>query len=122
MDPRPSRHDPARHRSACPVHARRGVLMTARRMPPLRLLTVVGARPQFIKAATMSRAIAAAESVVEVMVHTGQHFDADMSDVFFEELEIPPPAYHLGIHGGSHGDMTGRMLQRLEAVMGEARP
>lgn len=96
--------------------------MTARRMPPLRLLTVVGARPQFIKAATMTRAIAAADGIVEVMVHTGQHFDADMSDVFFEELELPPPAYHLDIHGGSHGDMTGRMLQRLEAVMGEARP
>lgn len=82
----------------------------------MRILTIVGARPQFIKAATVSRAIRAAGSD-EVLVHTGQHFDANMSDVFFTELEIPNPDHHLGIGGGSHGDMTGRMLQAIEAVI-----
>jgi UDP-GlcNAc3NAcA epimerase len=88
----------------------------------LRILTVVGARPQFIKAAVLSRAIAAEASATEIMVHTGQHFDANMSDIFFRELDIPPPARHLGIHGGGHGEMTGRMLAALEPVMIEAKP
>ena len=76
----------------------------------VRVLTVVGARPQFIKAAAVSRAIRASDEVEEIMVHTGQHFDPEMSDVFFAELDIPAPAYRLDIHGGGHGDMTGRML------------
>ena len=88
----------------------------------MRLLSVVGARPQFIKAAAVSRAIAARPGLVEVMVHTGQHFDPEMSDIFFEELGIPAPAHHLGIHGGGHGEMTGRMLEALERVMAKARP
>lgn len=88
----------------------------------IRLLSVVGARPQFIKAAAVSRAIGARPELVEVMVHTGQHFDPEMSDVFFEELGIPAPAHHLGIHGGGHGEMTGRMLEALERVMTEVRP
>ncbi|MCC7428365.1 MAG: UDP-N-acetylglucosamine 2-epimerase (non-hydrolyzing) [Alphaproteobacteria bacterium] len=89
---------------------------------PLRILSVVGARPQFIKAAPVSRAIAAKAGLAEIMVHTGQHHDAGMSDVFFAELGIPAPAHHLGIHGGSHGEMTGRMLAALEAVMLAERP
>lgn len=89
---------------------------------PIRVLSVVGARPQFIKAAAVSRAIAAHSRLVEVMVHTGQHFDPEMSDVFFEELGMPAPAYHLGVHGGGHGEMTGRMLEALERVMVEVRP
>ena len=87
-----------------------------------RIMTVVGARPQFIKAAAVSRALAARDDMTEIMVHTGQHFDDNMSKVFFDELDIPPPSHSLDIHGGSHGDMTGRMLGALEAVMLEERP
>jgi UDP-GlcNAc3NAcA epimerase len=86
------------------------------------ILTVVGARPQLVKAAAVSRAIAARSDLHEILVHTGQHFDAGMSDVFFAELGIPKPAHHLGIHGGGHGDMTGRMLTALERVMRAERP
>ena len=87
-----------------------------------RILTVLGARPQFIKAATVSRAIGEREGISEVLVHTGQHFDANMSDVFFEELAIPAPNYHLGVAGGGHGAMTGRMLERLEEVLEQEAP
>jgi UDP-GlcNAc3NAcA epimerase len=89
-------------------------------MPP-KILTVVGARPQFIKAAPVSRAIAA-RHLVEVILHTGQHFDADMSDVFFDELQIPRPAYNLAISGTNHGDVTGRMLAGVESVILDERP
>lgn len=85
------------------------------------VLTIVGARPQFIKAAPVSKAIAAA-GMREVLVHTGQHFDAAMSDVFFDELEIPPPAHNLHINSLGHGAMTGRMLERLEEVMLAEKP
>jgi UDP-GlcNAc3NAcA epimerase len=67
-----------------------------------RILTVLGARPKFIKAATVSRAIDELEGLSEVLVHTGQHFDANMSDVFFEELAIPAPDYNLEVAGGGH--------------------
>jgi UDP-GlcNAc3NAcA epimerase len=87
-----------------------------------RILTVVGARPQLIKAAAVSRALAGVPAIEERLVHTGQHFDVGMSDVFFAELGIPPPAHHLGIHGGGHGEMTGRMLIALEQVMKADRP
>ncbi len=86
-------------------------------MSALRILTVVGARPQFVKAAAISRAVAAREDVSEMLVHTGQHFDSAMSRVFFEELQIPEPKINLGIHCGRHGEMTGRMLEALEHVM-----
>lgn len=88
----------------------------------VRLMTVVGARPQFIKAAAVSRALAARDNMTEIIVHTGQHFDNNMSKVFFDELDIPTPAYDLEVHGGSHGDMTGRMLSALEDVMLKKRP
>lgn len=88
----------------------------------MKLLTCVGARPQFIKAATVSRAIAACDDVTEVIVHTGQHYDSNMSAVFFEELSIPKPDYHLGLGGGNHGEMTGRMLEALEKVMLDEKP
>ncbi len=88
----------------------------------IKILTVVGARPQFIKAAAVSRAIRETPELTEVMVHTGQHFDADMSDVFFEELDIPAPAHRLDIHGGGHGEMTGRMMAALEPVMIREKP
>lgn len=88
----------------------------------VKILTVIGARPQFIKAAAVSRSIAARNDLREVMVHTGQHFDSDMSDVFFEELDIPKPDHYLGVNGGGHGQMTGRMLEQLESVMIEENP
>ena len=88
----------------------------------LKVLSVVGARPQFVKAAVVTRAIADSPLLTEVMVHTGQHFDESMSAVFFDELGIPEPVYHLGIHGGRHGEMTGRMLPALEDIMLEERP
>ena len=80
------------------------------------IFTIVGARPQFIKAAPVSRALAGA-GLKEILVHTGQHFDASMSDVFFDELDIPKPAHNLEINSLGHGAMTGRMLEKLEAVM-----
>lgn len=83
-------------------------------------MTVVGARPQFVKAAPLSRALR--RRVREVLVHTGQHYDHEMSQAFFDQLGIPAPDRHLGIGSGSHGRMTGRMLEALEAAMLEDRP
>lgn len=87
-----------------------------------KIMTVVGARPQFIKAATVSRAVQSRDGVEEVLVHTGQHYDANMSDTFFEELAIPAPGHHLGIGSGSHGAQTGAMLEGIERVMIEEQP
>jgi UDP-GlcNAc3NAcA epimerase len=87
----------------------------------VKVFTVVGARPQFIKAATVSRQLRAS-GIEEVLVHTGQHYDPNMSDVFFEELEIPRPDYNLEIHSGSHGAQTGRMLEKVEKVLQKERP
>jgi UDP-GlcNAc3NAcA epimerase len=86
-----------------------------------KILTIVGARPQFIKAAPVSQALAAA-GVDERIAHTGQHFDALMSDVFFDELNIPKPTYNLEVNSLGHGAMTGRMLEKLEAVMVAEKP
>ena len=86
----------------------------------MKVLTVVGARPQFIKAAVVSRLLR--REAQEILVHTGQHYDYNMSDVFFEELDIPKPDYNLGISGGSHGAMTGNMLIALEDVMKKEQP
>jgi UDP-GlcNAc3NAcA epimerase len=83
----------------------------------IRILTVVGARPQFIKAATISREIARRADIEEIIVHTGQHYDANMSDIFFTQMEIPRPHYHLGVGSGTHGAMTGRQLEKIEEVM-----
>jgi UDP-GlcNAc3NAcA epimerase len=85
------------------------------------ILTVVGARPQFVKAAPVSRALAR-KRLREILVHTGQHFDDAMSAVFFEELDIPTPAYNLEVNSLGHGAMTGRMLEKLEAVMLVEKP
>ncbi len=87
----------------------------------MKILTVVGARPQFIKAAPVSRALAR-EGLDEVIVHTGQHFDERMSDVFFDELSIPKPAYNLHVNSLGHGAMTGRMLEALEEVALKEKP
>jgi UDP-GlcNAc3NAcA epimerase len=83
----------------------------------MKILTVVGARPQFIKAATLSRSIKKNPSLKEVMVHTGQHFDTNMSETFFKQLGIPEPAYNLGISCLNHGAMTGRMIEKIEEVL-----
>ena len=96
----------------------------------MKIVTIVGARPQFIKAAVVSRAItnfnkdlnSSPSRVTEVIVHTGQHYDRNMSDVFFEEMNIPKPDYFLDIHGLSHGAMTGQMLEKIEAVLVEEKP
>lgn len=87
-----------------------------------KILTIVGARPQFIKASVVSHAIAQTLELSAVMVHTGQHFDANMSDVFFAELGMAKPAYSLNIHGGTHGAMTGRMLEAAEQVLLQETP
>lgn len=86
-----------------------------------KIVTVVGARPQFIKAATLSRQFPTV-GVEEIIIHTGQHFDNNMSDVFFEEMEIPRPAYHLDIHNLTHGAMTGRMLEGIEKILLKEKP
>jgi UDP-GlcNAc3NAcA epimerase len=88
----------------------------------IKILTVLGARPQFIKAAALSRVFRANGSVNEVIVHTGQHFDANMSDVFFQELNIPEPAYNLNINSLSHGAMTGQMLEGIERICQTEKP
>ncbi len=88
----------------------------------MKILTIIGARPQFIKASVVSRAIQQTEGIEEIMLHTGQHFDANMSDIFFNQLNIPRPHIKLDIHGGSHGDMTGRMLAEIEQALLEHKP
>lgn len=88
----------------------------------MKILTVVGARPQFIKAAALSKAIAGNNSVKEILLHTGQHFDENMSEIFFKEMQIPAPDYQLTIHGLNHGAMTGRMLEGIEEVIVKEKP
>jgi len=88
----------------------------------MKILTIVGARPQFIKAAALSRVLKSFPQIEEIIVHTGQHFDEKMSDVFFEEMEIPKPKYNLNINGLSHGAMTGQMLERIEKTIIEEKP
>jgi UDP-GlcNAc3NAcA epimerase len=89
----------------------------------LKIITVIGARPQFIKAAALSRVFAKYPGKVkELIVHTGQHFDANMSEIFFTEMDIPIPDYNLNIHGLSHGAMTGQMLEGIEAIVLKEKP
>ncbi|MEG1556435.1 MAG: UDP-N-acetylglucosamine 2-epimerase, partial [Bacteroidales bacterium] len=88
----------------------------------MKVVTVVGARPQFVKAAVVSRALAQYPRIKEVIVHTGQHFDSNMSDVFFQEMSIPKPHYNLNIHGLGHGAMTGQMMEEIEKVLLEEQP
>jgi UDP-GlcNAc3NAcA epimerase len=88
----------------------------------MKIATIVGARPQFIKAAAVSRAITAEAQMTEVMIHTGQHFDDSMSDIFFKEMAIPKPKYNLSINQMSHGSMTGRMLEKIEEILMQEKP
>ncbi|MPS32393.1 MULTISPECIES: non-hydrolyzing UDP-N-acetylglucosamine 2-epimerase [unclassified Salinivibrio] len=87
-----------------------------------KILTIIGARPQFIKASVVSRAIQQTADIEEIILHTGQHFDSNMSDVFFNQLGIPKPDIQLDIHGGSHGKMTGRMLAEIEQALLTHKP
>jgi len=86
-----------------------------------KIITVVGARPQFIKAATLSRQFKLT-GIEELIIHTGQHFDANMSEVFFDEMEIPKPLFQLDINGLTHGAMTGRMLEEIEKILLKEKP
>lgn len=88
----------------------------------MKVATIVGARPQFIKAAAVSRAIADQPSMREILIHTGQHFDDNMSEVFFRDLEIRKPDHHLGVGGGTHGQNTGRMIEAVEQVLIQEKP
>ncbi len=87
-----------------------------------KFVSIVGARPQFIKAAMISNKIQNVDGIEEIMVHTGQHFDANMSDIFFNQLDISRPEIHHHIHGGNHGEMTGRMLVEIEKTLIEHKP
>lgn len=94
----------------------------------MKIVTIIGARPQFVKAATISRAIAhhntasSSSCIEEIIVHTGQHFDANMSDVFFDEMQIPTPHHFLQVNSMGHGAMTGRMLEKIEEVLHQEKP
>jgi UDP-GlcNAc3NAcA epimerase len=88
----------------------------------MKILTILGARPQFIKAGSISREIAKHKEIEEIIVHTGQHYDANMSDIFFDEMQIPKPDYFLGIGGKSHGAMTGQMIEKIEEVALSEKP
>jgi len=87
-----------------------------------KIASILGARPQFIKAAVLSRIIQEENDFSEVIIHTGQHFDKNMSEVFFEEMDIPKPKYNLNINGIGHGAMTGRMLEQIEEVLMDEKP
>ena len=88
----------------------------------MKIITVIGARPQFIKASALSREIKKNQNINEVIIHTGQHYDTNMSDIFFDELEIPKPKYNLGIGGGTHGQNTGRMIEGIESILITEKP
>ena len=88
----------------------------------MKIITIVGARPQFVKAAALSRELAKHNDIEEIIVHTGQHFDANMSGVFFEEMQIPKPKYNLAINSVGHGAMTGRMLEGIEQILLDEKP
>ena len=94
----------------------------------MKLLTIVGARPQFVKAAPVSRAIrnynmeGEALQITEIIMHTGQHYDYEMSQIFFEDLDIPEPDIYLGVGSGSHAAQTGKIMMAFEEVVVEHKP
>jgi UDP-GlcNAc3NAcA epimerase len=83
----------------------------------IKIITIIGARPQFIKAGSVSREISKYKNINEVLVHTGQHYDSNMSEIFFQDMQIPKPDYLLGIGGKSHGSMTGVMIEKIEEIV-----
>ncbi len=87
-----------------------------------KIITILGARPQFVKAAVLSRIFAKYNAIEEIIIHTGQHYDTNMSSVFFDEMKIPKPKYNLAINGLSHGAMTGQMLLKIEEVLMDEKP
>ena len=87
-----------------------------------KIVTILGARPQFVKAAVLSRIISEKKEIEEVIIHTGQHYDSNMSEVFFTEMDIPKPKYNLDINGLGHGAMTGQMLEKIEQVLIDEKP
>ncbi len=87
-----------------------------------KIVTILGARPQFVKAAVLSRIISQRNDIEEVIVHTGQHYDVNMSETFFTEMEIPKPRYNLNINGLGHGAMTGQMMEKIEKVLLDEKP
>lgn len=87
-----------------------------------KIVTIIGARPQFVKAAVVSKALQKHASLKEIVVHTGQHYDANMSQIFFDELEIRSPQYHLGIGSGNHGKQTGEMMTQIEQLLLNEKP
>lgn len=88
----------------------------------MKIITILGARPQFIKAAALSRELTLHDSITEIIVHTGQHFDQNMSDIFFEQMGIPRPNYNLNINSLSHGAMTGQMIEGIEKILIDEKP
>ena len=88
----------------------------------MKIITVLGARPQFIKAAMVSEKLAAIDSFSEVIIHTGQHFDQNMSDIFFNEMGLPKPDYNLNINQMSHGQMTAKMMENIEPILIDEKP
>lgn len=108
------------------VSRRRETIDFIQRGVAMKIVTILGARPQFIKAGSVSREIArkveGGADIKEVIVHTGQHYDTNMSDVFFEEMQIPKPDYFLGIGGKTHGAMTGQMIEKVEGILVRERP
>ena len=88
----------------------------------MKIVTIIGARPQFIKASVLSLEFSKDQSIQEIIIHTGQHFDHNMSQIFFEEMMIPTPKYNLGIQNLSHGAMTGRQLEELEKILLDEKP
>ncbi len=88
----------------------------------MRIVTIVGARPQFVKVAALSRAIKKYKSLKNIVIHTGQHYDQNMSEIFFNELQIPIPSFNLNVGSGSHGQQTGRMLEGIEKLLLEINP
>lgn len=88
----------------------------------MKLITIVGARPQFVKAAALSRVIKKYPGLHEVIIHTGQHFDKNMSEIFFTEMDIPKPDYNLNINGLSHSAMTGQMMEGVEKILMNEKP
>ncbi len=88
----------------------------------MKIVTILGARPQFIKAGSVSREISKHDTIQEIIIHTGQHYDSNMSDIFFDEMKIPKPDYFLGIGGKTHGAMTGQMIEKIEEIVVKEQP